>query len=178
MHYEVGGYRVRKPEDTDIDALFTLKNDPSIQAMLGGFSTGYTKADLATWVEFHRNAKDEALFMIVDGRDGRDRAIGHVGLYKLNHRIRSAEFAIVIGDKTAWGKGLGRAMTRFALEYGFDELNLRRIYLEVLATNERAVKLYRSLGFVEEGRLRQATWKSGKYVDVLIMGLLIEEYRR
>jgi RimJ/RimL family protein N-acetyltransferase len=175
MHYEVAGYRTRKPEESDIEALFALKNDPVIQATLGGFSTGYTRADLAKWIEFHRNAKDEALFMIVDERD---RAIGHVGLYKLNHRIRSAEFAIVIGDRSVWGKGLGRAMTRFAIEYGFDELNLRRIYLEVLANNERAIKLYRSLGFIEEGRLRQATWKSGKYVDVLIMGLLIEEYRR
>lgn len=173
--YEVAGFRLRKPERSDIDALYVVKNDPEIASMLGGFSIGYSTTDLEGWIDLHRAAKDEALFVIVDTKD---RAIGHVGLYKINHRIRSAEFAIVIGDRSTWGKGLGRACTRFAIEYGFDELNLRRIYLEVLATNERAIKLYRSLDFVEEGRLRQAQWQQGKYVDVLLMGLLIEEYRR
>jgi ribosomal-protein-alanine N-acetyltransferase len=175
MHREIAGFYLRKPERGDVDALWVVKNDPAVAAMLGGFSTGYSRTDLEGWVDFHAKAKDEALYVIADGKD---RPIGHVGLYKIDHRIRSAEFAIIIGDSTAWGKGLGRACTRFAVEYGFDELNLRRIYLEVLATNERAIKLYRSLGFVEEGRLRQAQWKAGKYVDVLVMALLSEEYRR
>jgi ribosomal-protein-alanine N-acetyltransferase len=173
--YEVVGFRLRKPEPSDTDALYVFKNDAEIASMLGGFFTGYSKIDLEEWVEFHRAAKDEALFVIADTKD---RAIGHVGLYKINHRIRSGEFAIVIGDRSTWGKGLGRACTRFAIEYGFDELNLRRIYLQVVASNEHAIKLYRSLGFVEEGRLRQAQWQQGKYVDVLLMGLLIEEYDR
>ena len=172
---EVAGYRIRKPERTDVDALYVVRNDPEVISMLGGFSTGYSKADLEEWVEFHRNAKDEALFVIADATD---RAIGHVGLYKINHRLRNAEFAILIGDRSIWGKGLGRAFTRFVIEYGLDELNLRRIYLEVLATNERAINLDRSLGFVEEGRLREAQWRGGRYVDVIVMGLLAEEYRR
>ena len=174
MH-EVAGFRLRKPELTDVDALYVVKNDPESAAMLGGFSTGYSKSDLEGWVEFHRAAKDEALFVIADAED---RAIGHVGLYKIDHRIRSAEYAILIGDRSTWGKGLGRACTRFVIEYGFDELNLRRIQLDVLATNDRAMKLYRSIGFVEEGRLRQAQWRQGKYVDVVLMGLLSEDYIR
>jgi RimJ/RimL family protein N-acetyltransferase len=174
MH-EVAGFRLRRPERTDIDALYIVKNDPDVASILGGSSTTYSKVDLEGWVEFHRAAKDEALFVIADTED---RAIGHVGLYKIDHLLRAAEFGILIGDRSNWGKGLGRACSRFAIEYGFDKLNLRRIYLEVLASNERAIKLYRSLGFVEEGRLRQAAWQSGNFVDVILMGLLIEEYHR
>lgn len=174
MH-EIAGYRLRKPERSDVDALYIIKNDPEIASMLTGFSTGYSKSDLEGWVEFHRSAKDEALFVIADAND---RAIGHVGLYQIDHRVRSAAFGILIGDRSAWGKGLGRACTRFAIEYGFDELNLRRIQLEVLATNDRAVKLYRSLGFVEEGRLRQAQWKGGEYIDITLMALFVGEYNR
>jgi RimJ/RimL family protein N-acetyltransferase len=173
--YEVAGFKLRKAERSDIDALYVVKNDPEVASMLGGFSTGYSKVDLEGWVEFHRAAKDEALFVIADTKD---RAIGHVGLYKIDHRVRAAEFGILIGDRSTWGKGLGRACARFAIEYGFDELNLRRIYIEVLATNERSIKLCRSLGFVDEGRLRQAQWQHGNYVDVILMGLLAEEYRR
>lgn len=173
--YEVAGFRLRKPERTDVPALYIIKNDPVIAAMLGGFSTGYSRADLEAWVESHRLATDEALFVIADADD---RAIGHVGLYQIDHRRRSADFAIVIGDPTVWGRGVGRACSRFAIEFGFDMLNLRRIQLQVIETNERAIHLYHSLGFVDEGRLRQAYWQQGAYVDMLLMGLLIEEYRR
>lgn len=173
--YEVAGFRLRKPELSDVPALYVIKNDPDIAAMLGGFSTGYSTTDLEAWVESHRVAPDEALFVIADADD---RAIGHVGLYQIDHRRRSADFAIVIGDRSVWGGGVGRACSRFAIEFGFDMLNLRRIQLQVLATNERAAHLYRSLGFVDEGRLRQAHWQQGAYVDMLLMGLLIEEYRR
>jgi RimJ/RimL family protein N-acetyltransferase len=172
---EVAGYRLRKPERSDVPALYRIKNDPGISAMLVGFTTGRSTADLEAWVERHRLAVDEALFVIADRED---RAIGHVGLYKIDHRVQSAEFAIVIGDRSAWGKGLGRACSRLLIEYGFDELNLRRISLQVLETNERAISLYHSLGFVDEGRLRQAHRQQGRWIDVLLMGLLIEEYRR
>jgi RimJ/RimL family protein N-acetyltransferase len=171
---EVAGYRLRKPEPSDVHALYRLKNDPDVVAMLVGFTTGYSTADLEAWVERHRTAANEALFVIADPED---RAIGHVGLYDIDHRVQSAEFAIAI-DRSMWGKGLGRACSRRVIEYGFGELNLRRITLEVLETNERAIRLYRSLGFVDEGRLRQAYRKQGDWIDVLLMGLLVAEYRR
>jgi RimJ/RimL family protein N-acetyltransferase len=176
MHHDLGELRLRKPEPHDIEPLYVWKNDPEIATMLGGFTTGYSRADLAKWIEFHRSAADEALFIVTRGTD--DRAIGHVGLYKINHRLGTAEFAILLGERAAWGKGLGRSCTQFMCSYGFDQLNLRRITLEVLATNERAYKLYRSLGFVEEGRLRQAAHKNGAYVDVILMGLFREELAR
>jgi len=62
------------------------------------------------------------------------------------------------------------------LEYGFRELNLNRVDLSVLATNERAIGLYESLGFRHEGRLREAQFRSGQYVDVLLMAILAKEY--
>jgi ribosomal-protein-alanine N-acetyltransferase len=174
MNYRIDDIVLRKPEPSDLETLYQQKNDPEIARMLGGFSAGYSMADLHDWLEYHRAREDEALWVITGAESS--RCIGHVGLYKIDHRIRSAEFGILIGDRSAWGRGVGRACTRFVLDYGFLELNLNRIYLEVLATNERAINLYRSLGFKDEGRLREAQYKAGKYVDVLIMGFLRSEY--
>lgn len=174
MHFDLGRARLRKPEPSDVDALFVQKNDPEVAAMLGGFTKGYTRADLARWVEAHAQAKDEALYVIADATD---RCLGHVGLYKIDHRIRSAEFAILVGDKRAWGGGIGRACTSFMLKLGFEDLQLHRIYLEVLETNVRARKLYESLGFVHEGTLRHAQWKGGRYLDVHVMAILEDEWR-
>lgn len=174
MHIELERVRLRKPEPGDVEALFAQKNDPEVASQLGGFSKGYSRADLARWIEAHNAAKDEALYVIADAED---RCLGHVGLYKIDHRIRSAEFAIMIGDKRSWGAGIGRACTSWALRYGFDELALHRIYLDVLETNERARKLYESLGFQVEGRHRHAQWKGGRWLDVVAMGLLEDEWR-
>ena len=174
MHVDLGAVTLRKPEPGDVEALFAQKNDREIAAMLCGFSKGYTRAELARWVEAHAAAPNEALYMIV-GKD--ERVLGHVGLYQIDHRVRSAELAIMLGDRSAWGKGIGEACTRWALAFGFDELNLHRIYLEVLESNERATQLYEKLGFRHEGRLRHAQFKGGRYLDVIAMSILEDEWR-
>jgi [ribosomal protein S5]-alanine N-acetyltransferase len=174
MNYTVAGYLLRRPEPADLELLHEYKNDPELAGMLGGFSLGYSMTDLREWMEFHRQRKDEVLWAIVAAESG--ICAGHLGLYQVDHRIRMAEFAILIGDRSAWGKGLGRACTSFALEYGFNELNLNRIHLSVLTTNERAIRMYRAVGFREEGVLRQAQFKNGRYVDVLLMSVLRKEY--
>jgi RimJ/RimL family protein N-acetyltransferase len=61
--------------------------------------------------------------------------------------------------------------------YGFNTLNLDRIELRVIDNNIRAKEIYKRLGFAEEGRLRRAAFVNGKPVDVMIMGLLREDFR-
>jgi RimJ/RimL family protein N-acetyltransferase len=170
MHLEVDGFLLRMPEPEDIEELYSQKNASEIAAQLGGFTTGYSKKDLAQWMEYHRTQDNEALWVVAEAGD--NRCVGHIGLYEIDHRIRSAEFAIMLGDANVWGQGLGRACTQRVIEYGFEQLNLNRIHLSVLESNERARYLYDSIGFEEEGRLRQAQYKSGRYLDVILMGLL------
>lgn len=174
MH-RAGDVMLRRPEPKDLDALYVQKNDPELGALLGGFHRGYSRADLQAWLEAHRTARDEVLWAIADPRS--DACLGHVGLYKIDHRVGTAEFAILLGARPWWGKGVGKACTAFAVSYAFAQLNLRRVYLEVLATNDRAAALYRKLGFKDEGRLRQHQFKNGSYVDVLLMGLMRDEWQ-
>lgn len=170
MIYAFESFRLRPIEPEDGPYLYLYKNDPEVAALLGGFHSGLAKADIQDWVDRHRKRSDEILWAIAEGEGG--RCIGHVGLYKIDHRARSAEFAIMLGSKAHWNKGLGKSITAFVVEYGFSELNLNRIQLSVLSTNGRALQLYHSLGFTEEGRLRQAQFKAGHYVDVVLMAIL------
>jgi RimJ/RimL family protein N-acetyltransferase len=55
---------------------------------------------------------------------------------------------------------------------------MRRVYLNVNSTNERAMRAYRACGFVEEGRLRQHVWSDGAYIDLVYMGILREEWEQ
>jgi len=174
MNYRVGDVILRRPEPCDLEALYQQKNDAEIAAMLGGFTTGYSRQDISSWLEYHRQKDNEVIWAIVRTPD--ENCIGHVGLYEIDFRVRAAEFAILIGDRTEWGKGIGKACTKFVVNYGFSELNLNRIHLSVLSSNGKAIRLYEQIGFRIEGRLRQAQYKNGQYLDVLVLALLREEF--
>lgn len=105
-----------------------------------------------------------------------DFHIGNISLQSINYINRSAEFAILLGEKDFWGKGYSREASFLILQHGFMELNLNRIYCGTSAENIPLQKLALSLGMSEEGRRRQAMFKNGKYVDVIEYGILRDEY--
>jgi [ribosomal protein S5]-alanine N-acetyltransferase len=172
---ETGSAVLRPLEPSDLDQLYEFRNDEEVTRLLAGFSTGYSRADLAAWLEAHRGRADEVLWAIATAAD--NRCIGHVGLYRIDHRVRKAEFAILIGDRAEHGKGIGREVSRAVLEYAFQQLNLHKVSLSVLVTNERALRLYAGLGFRRDGLIRHDQFRDGRYVDLYQMSLLEDEWR-
>jgi RimJ/RimL family protein N-acetyltransferase len=73
------------------------------------------------------------------------------------------------------GKGLGYESYKKFIPFLFNKMNLHKITLEVLSTNERAIHLYQKLGFVFEGAKRQEVLKGDKYIDSIIMSILYNE---
>lgn len=106
---------------------------------------------------------------------GQDRVIGSCGLTYINWVHRTAEFAITIGDPSFRNGGFGSDSLRTLIKYGFDELNLNRIWCEVYSNN-KAIDIYRHIGFKDEGTLRQAVYKNGEYLDSYILGILKQDY--
>lgn len=105
------------------------------------------------------------------------KCVGTCGLFDIDVNARHAGLGIGIGDREYWGKGYGLASVALLLDYAFRLRNLRRVWLEVHAENERAIRSYRACGFVEEGRMREHVWLGGRYVDNVIMGALREEWK-
>ena len=104
--------------------------------------------------------------------------IGHAGLYQIDSRVRKAEYAILIGDKEHQGKGLGKTVSKAVLAFGFEELNLHRISLRVIATNARAIRLYESVGMRRDGVLGSEHYRGGKYINTVIYSILDIEWMR
>jgi RimJ/RimL family protein N-acetyltransferase len=100
---------------------------------------------------------------------------GHVTLYGASVKDRCATLAIIVGPPFQ-GRGVGRDALKLMLRYGFDELGLHRVELNVLGYNEPAIRAYRAVGFREEGRRRSAVFRSGGWHDEVLMGLLSEEW--
>jgi RimJ/RimL family protein N-acetyltransferase len=102
--------------------------------------------------------------------------IGTTGLYSHRDVYRSWEFRILIGHPEALGQGFGTIATKLVVDWGFKRLNAHRIWLGCNAENERAVRCYKSVGFKEEGRLRDEIYCGGKYVDAVRMSILESEW--
>ncbi len=111
--------------------------------------------------------------IVVDGR-----LVGTVGLHNINWTSRHATFGIAIWLPEYFGKGMGTEATKLMLQYAFDYLNMHRVKLEVYEYNERAIHVYKKLGFVEEGRWRKQRYLKGRYYDVILMGILKEEWEQ
>lgn len=104
------------------------------------------------------------------------KLIGNLAFNDIDWRNRSSEFGIMIGDKTYWNQGYGTEAVRLLIKHGFNTLNLNRIFLRVFEDNPRAIRAYEKAGFVHEGRERQAEFRDGRYIDVLLMSILKDEF--
>lgn len=164
---------LRKLEPEDAPSLYLFRNDQGITHWLGGFSTGYSVLDIKAWIERHSGISEDLVWAIADRET--NVCLGHVGLYHIDHRVRTSEFGILIGDSSQWGRGIGTEVTSAVVTYGFDELNMNRIELSVTPANARAIRLYEGLGFKREGVKRQAQYRAGAYLDVILMSILLCE---
>ena len=103
--------------------------------------------------------------------------IGTCAFSQLDGDNGSTLFHITIGEHDAWGHGYGREATRLMVDHAFGSLGLHRVALTVFAFNERAIRAYLRVGFVIEGRAREAIWRDGRWWDEIHMSLLEPDWR-
>ncbi|CAA9563405.1 MAG: hypothetical protein AVDCRST_MAG73-3929 [uncultured Thermomicrobiales bacterium] len=113
--------------------------------------------------------------LLAEDLDG--EPVGLVVLAEEDAAARSVALSLLVGDPARWGQGYGADLLRTALGACFDAWGFHRVWLRAEAGNERAHRLYRSAGFVHEGTLRAASFFDGRFGDVLVFGLLEEEWR-
>ena len=106
-----------------------------------------------------------------------DRPLGTIGLFNIDYVDGNAGMGIGIGEKALWGKGLGTDALLALLDFGFGELRMERIWLEVFDFNPRARRSYEKCGFVLEGTLRRAKHRRGEFHDIHVMAILRHEWQ-
>ncbi len=163
---------LRPVEREDVKRLHELKQDVELVILAYG---GYLPRSLAYFEkQFEQNLEEEPTWFVIEAEA---KVIGDIGLHDIDRRHGTAELGIGIYERDFLGKGYGRDAINVLLEWAFEVQNVRRIWLETSAVNERAIRSYSACGFVEEGRLRQHDFFRGEYVDVVVMGLLRSEWQ-
>jgi UDP-4-amino-4,6-dideoxy-N-acetyl-beta-L-altrosamine N-acetyltransferase len=102
---------------------------------------------------------------------------GLLMLSGLTNCNRRAEWGWYIGDPDARGRGVGRAAQALGLDKAFDDLGLEKVWAEVFADNEAALKAQAAAGFRREGYMRAHALKDGVFRDVVLLAILAEEWR-
>ena len=160
-----------------IESYIRWINDPEITQ----FTVMYrpmTREMEENWYDNLLERENDFLFAIVVLEENdQEILIGNCGVHQVNWKDRVGECGIMIGEKNYLGKGYGTEAIELLMDYGFKTLNLNRIELKVYDFNQRAIHCYEKLGFVREGLKRQAVFINGDYHDILIMGILQQEWK-
>lgn len=112
-------------------------------------------------------------FLIINSKG---QIIGESVINDIDIDNRSGHFRIALFKSEDCGQGIGTEAINMTLQFGFERLNLHRIELEVFSFNNRAYRAYCKVGFIEEGRRRDAIFVNDQYYDVIIMGILNNEF--
>lgn len=168
---------LRPLERRDLEAYRRGCNDGET-GYLAGYPWPLNELSVQTWFERVSQAHGKEGFWFTICRLGEDEFLGTSWLKNLDLVNASAEFAIFIADKSLWGKGYGTEVLEIVVDFGFGNLPLERVYLEVDSENERAMASYRKAGFVVEGIMRHAERRRGAFRDRVLMSLLRAEWEK
>ncbi len=158
----------------DLEDIHSWACDPRTAAMLGEvFIRPRTREQTQEYLDNLLEGGSGANFVIADGDSL--NYLGQCSLMMVDGIARKAELSMVLREECT-GQGFGYEAGQLVIRFAFFHLNLRRLWLKVLAENARAIRLYKKLGFRVEGRLREDSFRAGYYEDVLVMGLLRQEW--
>ncbi|WP_405993201.1 GNAT family N-acetyltransferase [Streptomyces sp. NBC_00986] len=154
---------------SDADPMWRLIQDPEVVRFTFGPSTELTLERLRSVYGARATQSDRLDLAVTDPATG--ELLGEVVLFEWDPAARSCTFRTLIGPRGR-GRGIGTEATRLILGYGFEQLGLHRVQLEVYGHNHRARRVYEKVGFVVEGVRREAQLRDGEWVDEVVMVVL------
>ncbi len=165
--------RLRPFAPGDVGLIHRWLNDEAVTYFMYYGQKPTTLDQAAQMMAKQVDAETNTVFMV---EDKKGRPVGFAGLYDIHPTARKAEFRVLLGDRSVWNKGLGTEVTELLTWYGFDRLNLNRVWLGVTSDNGGAVRAYEKAGYRLEGTLRQDTYRNSRYYDSVRMGILRQDY--
>ncbi|MCG7217501.1 GNAT family N-acetyltransferase [Paenibacillus mucilaginosus] len=168
--------RFRRIMEEDWELRYRWGTDPDISATLqSGLGIPLSAAKAREQIlSFLADPGSRADFVVLDKET--EEPIGFVHLTGIDPWARRAELGILIGRKEYHGQGYGTEITRLIVRFGFERLNLHKVYLTVNADNPAGIRCYEKAGFRRDGVLRDEIYKNGVYLDRILMSILKHEF--
>lgn len=167
---------LRAVEESDLELLQFMINDPEIERMTVKGNFPVSKYEQRKWFEAYGKSTSDLLRLIIETE--KDGAVGMVTLGDFDWVNRVAHRSdIKMKTSIVTESGVALDALNTLLRYAFDELNLNRVEGRVIDYNEESIALQKLVGFEFEGVQRQAVYKNGSYHDVFLLSMLREDFR-
>ncbi|ASK64078.1 spermidine acetyltransferase [Virgibacillus phasianinus] len=165
-----GKLRLRPLEREDLKFVHELNNDPKIMSYW--FEEPYEAfVELRDLYDRHIHDQSERRFIV----EKSDETLGLVELVEIDYIHRRSEFQIIIAPKHQ-GHGYAIDATHLAMDYAFSVLNMHKLYLIVDQENEKAIHIYKKVGFSVEGELKDEFFVEGSYHNAVRMYIFQQQY--
>jgi len=164
---------MKEIEEKDLDLLMRWRNSPEVSDFLFT-DKAYTIEGQKNWFNKMKNNK-ENIYFVVEDLNG--KKFGEARINNIDLKNKKCEIGAYIGEKTFKGKGLGKEIFKALTSFCLKELNMNKTFLKAFLFNKIAIHIYESLGFKQEGILRQEILKKGKFEDVMVMSILRSEWK-
>jgi RimJ/RimL family protein N-acetyltransferase len=163
--------RLRALEPSDAELLLRWNEDPDVTRwMVNDYPESHAQLARRLGEDRPRNSYGNLVLAVETLADR--TPIGVVALTDAEPENGRAELDVYIGEAAYRGRGYGGDAVRVICRYGFDQMRLHGISLWVVPENVAAHRLYRKLGFVEEGRERERFRRDGRWHDLIVMSVL------
>lgn len=158
---------LRAFEREDAERCYRWMNDPNIVRTL---KSRYPIAfqNEIEWLDSAMHASATERHFAIERKDDRTH-IGNASIHDIEWISRTAAFGLFIGEPSAWNRGFGSDAIGTLVRFAFDEMNLRKLRINVFEYNERAKHVLLAHGFVQEGRLQREFFREGTYHDIVIL---------
>jgi RimJ/RimL family protein N-acetyltransferase len=162
---------LRPTEESDYPLIHAWMNHPEVWRYMD-YELPYSLADVREDLERSRLEGQPFTILV------RSRPIGRIGLNQFRRRDRICSMYMFIGEPAFWGAGYAHDAVMVLLAHAFDRFDLHQVELRTLQDNNRAIRMYQRCGFAEEARLRERSWKDGKWVDHVVMSVNRREFEK
>lgn len=168
---------LRDFEERDIEFIYHCKNNQSLSEMIVGQFRPFTMEEATRWVHGCKGDHCNYKFWAICTNDDERRIVGWVSLSEIDKESRSAcHHGLVIGDKSFNdGIAMFEAML-LSMDFAFIKLGIHRLYGCCFSEHKITPHMNEALGFVLEGRRRDAFYKDNRYYDLLEYGMLDTEF--
>jgi RimJ/RimL family protein N-acetyltransferase len=146
-------------EDMEVTRFLLLRNPPGIEAE-------------KEWLDKMARSPDDVVWVV----ECKGRAVGATAIHAIDWKNGFGTTGTVIGDKTVWGKGLGRELMQLRARYAFTQLPLRKLKSGYLDGNEASARAQVAAGYREVGRYRADMFVDGRWRDHVMTEVLREDW--
>jgi ribosomal-protein-alanine N-acetyltransferase len=148
-------------EDLEVTRFMALRFPPSIESE-------------KEWLDRMGKSPNDVVWVV----EYEGRTVGVTAIHQIDWLNGSGTTGTTIGDKSVWGKGLGRDLMQLRTRYGFSQLPLRKLKSAYFDGNQASARAQAAAGYQEVGRYRSDRFIDGKWVDQIITEVLRDDWEK